>query len=57
MTDKTKEEYRGYHEAMADILCWISGFKAASEDNSVLDCVDLYKLRELKKWLNSKAYD
>lgn len=40
-----------YHEAMADIICWIDGFRAASRDSDFFYNIHLSALMDLKREL------
>jgi hypothetical protein len=44
-------ECRLYHEAIADVICWMSGYKAAG---GVIDYVNLSRIEELKTKLQEK---
>jgi len=45
-----------YHEALADILCWVDGYEAASHGQDPFARLNIRSLRNLKSDLHRKLY-
>jgi len=57
MTDtKDIEKIRVYHEALADILCWMDGYSAALQSGVAFNHINAQALREMKSDLYGKLY-
>ena len=50
LPDYVMEDARAYSDALADVLCWFLGFKAANPDTTLIPGLD--RLRSLKKDLH-----
>lgn len=52
----TKEKIELYHDALADILCWIDGYCAAEQSGRTFERLNILSLRELKSDLYGKLW-
>jgi len=56
MSSLKEEKIREYHDALADILCWVDGYCAALGSNIAFERLNLGSLRDMKRELHSHIW-